>query len=80
MRKTNIWVLTEERPKKDVLETIFYRYSREKSIACFIDNIRIIPVLENDKFSFVYKVTGYNTPKIESVYLKIVAENTMLIT
>jgi hypothetical protein len=73
MRKTNIWILTEERPKKDVLETIFFRYSREKSIACFIDNIRIIPVLENDKFSFVYKVTGYNTPKVESVYLKIVS-------
>ena len=73
MRKTNIWILTEERPKKDVLETIFFRYSREKSIACFIDNIRIIPVVENDKFSFVYKVTGFNTPKVESVYLKIVS-------
>tara|TARA_B100001175_G_scaffold63752_1_gene51898 strand:- start:1383 stop:2771 length:1389 start_codon:yes stop_codon:yes gene_type:complete len=73
MRKTNLWILTEERPKKDVLETIFFRYSSEKSIACFIDNIRIIPVLENNKFSFVYKVTGYNTPKVEGVYLKIVS-------
>lgn len=73
MNKTNIWILTEERPKKEVLETIFYRYSKEKDIACFIDNIRIIPILENNKFSFVYKVTGFNTPKIENVYLKIVS-------
>lgn len=73
MNKTNIWILTEERPKKEVLETIFHRYSEEKEIACFIDNIRIIPILENNKFSFVYKVTGFNTPKIESVYLKIVS-------
>lgn len=73
MKKTNIWILTEERPKKDVLKTIFFKYSKEKGIACFIDNIRIIPILENNKFSFVYKVTGFNTPQIESVYLKIVS-------
>jgi hypothetical protein len=73
MKKTNIWILTEERPKKDVIETIFYRYSREKDIACFIDNIRIIPILENNKFSFVYKVIGYNTPKVDNVFLRIVS-------
>ena len=59
--------------QKGCIRNNLFRYSREKSIACFIDNIRIIPVVENDKFSFVYKVTGFNTPKVESVYLKIVS-------
>ena len=68
MNKTNLWILTEERPKKDVLATIFNRYSKEKNIACFIDNIRIIPILEDNKFSFVYKVIGYNTPKVDNVF------------
>lgn len=73
MNNTNLWILTEERPKKEVLETIFNRYAKEKGIACFIDNIRIIPILDKDKFSFTYKVTGFNTPKIDFVYLKIVS-------
>ena len=72
MNKTNLWILTEERPKKDVLATIFNRYSKEKNIACFIDNNRIIPILEDNKFSFVYKVIGYNTPKV-IMFLRIVS-------
>ncbi|GAB2765635.1 hypothetical protein [Salinimicrobium soli] len=73
MNKTNLWILTEERPKKKVLAIIFKRYAKEKGIACFIDNIRIIPILHKDKFSFTYKILGLNTPKIEGVYLKIIS-------
>ncbi len=41
----NLWILTEERPKKEVIKTIFELYAKNKNIAVFIDPIRIIPQL-----------------------------------
>lgn len=69
----DLWILTEERPKKEVLETIFQKYASDKKIAVFIDPIRIIPILDEQKFSFIYEVTGFQSPKIDKVYLKIIS-------
>ena len=69
----NIWILTEERPKKNVISQILVRYLKEKKIAGFINNIRIIPILNDGEFTFTYKVTGLDCIKIEKVYLKIVS-------
>ena len=46
---------------------------KEKKIAGFINNIRIIPILNDGEFTFTYKVTGLDCIKIEKVYLKIVS-------
>ncbi|MDC9721970.1 MAG: hypothetical protein PSN34_04255 [Urechidicola sp.] len=69
----NLWILTEERPKKEVIETIFQKYAKDKNIAVFIDPIRIIPILNKKDFSFVYEITGFKSPKISKVYLKIIS-------
>ena len=47
-----LWILTEERPKKEVIVTILEKYLKDRNIACFIDNIRIITILENNIFTF----------------------------
>ena len=68
-----LWILTEERPKKEVILTILEKYLKDRNIACFIDNIRIIPILENRVFTFKYKIIGSNTPKISDIYIKIIS-------
>jgi len=69
----NLWILTEERPKKEVIETIFQKYAKDKNISVFINPIRIIPILDKQSFSFIYEVTGFQSPRISKVYLKIVS-------
>jgi len=69
----NLWILTEERPKKGVIVTILEKYLKDRNIACFIDKIRIIPILENGVFTFKYEIIGFKTPKIGNIYIKIIS-------
>lgn len=71
--KNNLWILTEERPKKEVIGQILELYLKEKQFAGFINNIRIIPIIVNGLFTFTYKVTGLDCNRIEKVRLKIVS-------
>jgi hypothetical protein len=73
--KKNLWILTEERPKNTVLETIFKKFAKDYNLGGFIDPIRILPILEKDKFSFTYEVTGFKCNKVDKVYIKIVSGN-----
>jgi len=73
MTKKNLWILTEERPKREVVATILLEFSKDQKIPCFIDTIRILPVLENNKFSFLYEVVGFRCNKIEKVFIKSVS-------
>lgn len=70
----NLWILTEERPKVKVLETIIQYFAKNQNIG-FINSgyLKIIPILENNKFSFCYEVIGINTPKINKIFIKIVS-------
>tara|TARA_B100000767_G_C19719313_1_gene516498 strand:+ start:1131 stop:1313 length:183 start_codon:yes stop_codon:yes gene_type:complete len=55
----NLWVLTEERPKKDVLKTIFEVFCKDNNYAAFVDNVRILPIIDNGIFTSTYEVTGF---------------------
>ncbi len=69
----NLWILTEERPKKEVIGVIFNKYLKDNKISSFIDYIRIIPILNSNEFSFTYRVIGVSTPKIDNIYIKIIS-------
>lgn len=73
--KNNLWFLTEERPKKEVLATIFQKFAKDYGFAVFIDTLRILPILENDKFTFTYEVTGFQCNKVNKVFIKTVSGN-----
>lgn len=75
MDKKNLWFLTEERPKKNVLETIFQRFAKDYGFAVFVDTIRIFPILVDNKFTFTYEVTGFRCNKVDKVYIKTVSGN-----
>jgi len=69
-----LWILTEERPKKEVLGQILTKFTSSQGIAAFFDTLRIIPVLNHNLlFTCTYKVVGVTSPAIGDVYLKIVS-------
>lgn len=41
----NLWILTEERPKRSVLKMIFSYFAKDHNCGFFGDTIRIIPLL-----------------------------------
>ncbi len=51
----NLWFLTEERPKKEVLSTIFNKFAKDYGFTGFIDTLRIFPILENNKL-FIFPI------------------------
>jgi hypothetical protein len=73
--KNNLWLLTEERPKKEVLATIFQKFAKDYGFAVFIDSLRIFPILEDGKFTFTYEVTGFRCNKVDKVFVKTVSGN-----
>lgn len=57
MNAKNLWILTEERPKKEVLKTIFEYFAKDHQCGFFGDTLRIIPILnEKHEFAFIYEV------------------------
>lgn len=73
MQSKNLWILTEERPKREVIANILLKFANDQKFACFIDTIRILPILEKGKFTFLYEVVGFRCNKIERVFIKSVS-------
>lgn len=71
----NIWILTEERPKKQVIATILQKFTQDYKLTGFIDSIRILPILQGGKFAFTYEVIGFRCNKVNKVYIKTVSGN-----
>ena len=73
MKNNNLWILTEERPKREVIANILMMFAKDNEFACFVDTIRILPILENGRFTFLYEVVGFRYNKIERVFIKSVS-------
>lgn len=71
----NIWILTEERPKNEVLEVILRKFCSDQNFASFIDNLRIIPLIEKGKFSFCYELKGFDCNKVNKIFIKTISGN-----
>ena len=69
----NLWILTEERPKGNVIATILTKFANDNKLACFIDTVRILPILEKGKFKFLYEVVGFKCNKVKKVFIKSVS-------
>jgi len=69
----NLWILTEERPKIEVLKRILDKFTIDNKFSSFVDNLRILPILENRKFAFTYELVGFKCNRISKIYIKIVS-------
>lgn len=73
MRKKNLWILTEERPKTEVLETILRKFVSDRKFTAFFDKLRVLPILENGKFTFTYKLIGFECNKVNEIFIKTIS-------
>lgn len=79
MSKT-LWILTEERPKKEVVGQILNKFVQSEGIAAFFDTLRIIPILDDQSlFTSKYKILGVNSPGIDNIYLRIISGNSSFV-
>lgn len=69
----NLWILTEERPKNEVLKVILQKFVVDNGFSGFVDNLRILPILENGKFTFTYELTGFRCNRVNKIYIKTVS-------
>ncbi|MFZ7259888.1 hypothetical protein [Avibacterium avium] len=69
-----LWILTEERPKAEVIEVIFSRFAQEKGFG-FIHSgsTTIVPLVKDERFTFSYQVLGINTPHVSRIIIKTVS-------
>jgi hypothetical protein len=69
----NLWLLTEERPKIEVLKQILEKIAKDNGYSAFVDNLRILPILENGKFFFTYELIGFRCNRINKIFIKTVS-------
>ena len=74
--KKSLWILTEERPKLEVVEILIRRFSAKTSNRIHISNVRIRPVfIESQRFAMEYEVLGVESDSIGAIKVKIVTGN-----
>lgn len=69
----NLWILTEERPKYEVLKEILNKFIVDNGFTGFVDGLRILPILEAGKFSFTYELTGFRCNRVNKIFIKTVS-------
>ncbi len=70
----NLWILTEERPKKEVIIAIIKKFAEDQDMEDpFIDQLRVLPILKNNRFTFRYRVEGVFCQDVSEILLEIVS-------
>ena len=70
----NLWILTEERPKKEVITTIIKKFAEDRKLEDpVIDQLQILPILKNDRFVFRYRVSGVFCQSVNEIFLEIIS-------
>lgn len=73
-KKENLWILTEEKPKKIVLKSILEYFAKDKGFGFLGSELIILPILDEEKcFDFTYEVIGFECSKVSHVYIKTVS-------
>lgn len=72
MKASNLWILTEERPKQNVLVEIICKFAKDNKITFFAEprHLFIVPIFNKlGNFTFCYKVLGIHSNFIQNIYI-----------
>ena len=73
LAEKDLWILTEERPKIETIETILDEFIKDYKEKFEKNSIKIKPIFEDGKFSSKYEILGIKICNIGKIYLKIVS-------
>ncbi len=74
--KNTLWILTEERPKVEVVEQIVSIFVKDREADFSKTKVRIAPLFNSEhNFCFSYEVRGIKSSIISNIYIKIVSGN-----
>ena len=73
MAEKNLWILTEERPKPEVIEFIVKKYGVDKKVDYEINKIKFKSIIEKKKFCFEWEVKGIKIKNIDKIIIQIVS-------
>lgn len=69
----NLCILTEERPKQEILRLIIARFLQDKKLCAFVDMLKILPIIKENRFTFSYEILGVSCKGLKKIYVKIVS-------
>ena len=76
---SNLYILTEERPKEDVIKQILNVFSKEYGNNISSTDILINPIFNEGRFIDEYEVEGVQVEGINKIYLKIASGNSSFV-
>lgn len=79
MLMKNIWILTEEMPKDNVIQTILEKVASDYNFSISIDKLRIVPIINKNCFTFSYHVEGVTSNYFENIFIKIASGNSSFV-
>ena len=75
----DIWILTEEMPKVNVINVILGRIASDQKITINTEKLRIIPIIKNGRFVFKYIVENITCEKYGNIFIKMVSGNSSFV-
>ena len=70
----NLWILTEERPKQEVISTIVGKFATDRQLVFSSrDPIQILPIIRNGQFTFTYQVNGICCEEVNEIFIKSIS-------
>ena len=70
----NLWILTEERPKQEVISTIVGKFAMDRQLVFSSrDPIQILPIIRNGQFTFTYQVNGICCEEVNEIFIKSIS-------
>ncbi len=71
--QNNIWILTEERPKKEVIKKIIIETNNYKKLGISIDDFKIEPIINDEKFLHTFKISKFKSEKIDNIFIRLIS-------
>ena len=77
--KDNLWILTEERPKKEVIKKIIEKTNNYKNLSIKIENFKIEPVIKDNKFLHIFKISQVKSKKIDNIFIRLISSRSSFV-
>lgn len=76
--KDNLWVLTEEKPKKYVIKEII-KSNEEINCNSNLDKLEIVPEFDSGRFQHSYEIKNLSFENLDSAYIKLIDGNSSFV-